>query len=69
MLPDDSLMRSLVILGGAVFGGLAGYLAGVYVACFWLYPESNLCGLVGVIVTGPIGLLAGAILAWFYSRT
>ena len=62
-------MKALKILGGAVVGGLIGYLAGVYVACVWLYAGSNLCGLVGVFVTGPIGLLAGAILAWVYSRT
>jgi hypothetical protein len=53
---------------GALIGLVVGYFIGVYVACDWLYPTSNLCGIYGVFITGPIGLLAGAIGGWVMSR-
>ena len=43
----------LVFLGG-VAGFVAGYFAGVEVACDWLIPTSNLCGIYGVFLAGPI---------------
>jgi hypothetical protein len=60
-------MRFNTAIGGAALGGVAGYLPGVVVACYWLRPGSNLCGIVGVI-TGPIGLVAGGVGGWIDSR-
>jgi hypothetical protein len=58
------MMLIAMAIVGAVLGGLAGYWAGVLVACFgffgWL---GNLCGLVGVFVTGPLGILVGIVVA------
>jgi len=48
-------------IAGALVGVVVGYLTGAYVACDWLYPTSNLCGIYGVFLTGPIGLLVGAV--------
>jgi hypothetical protein len=45
-------------------GLVLGYFIGVYVACDWFYPTSNLCGIYGVFSTGPIGLSIGAVLGW-----
>jgi hypothetical protein len=47
-----------------LLGLVAGYFIGVSVACDWLYPRSNLCGIYGVFLTGPIGLLIGAVGGW-----
>ena len=55
------MVRFFKILGGALIGMVVGYFIGVYVACDWLYPTSNLCGIYGVFVTGPIGLVSGAV--------
>ena len=57
----------LVLLGGA-FGFIVGYFAGVELACDWLIPTSNLCGIYGVFLTGPIGLVIGIAYAWMMSR-
>jgi hypothetical protein len=56
-----------VVLLGLV-GGFLGYLAGMYLACYLVWPESNLCGLVGVFLTGPLGVVAGIILGIYASR-
>ncbi len=61
-------MRILQTLGGALMGLVAGYFIGVYIACDWLFPTSNLCGIYGVFITGPIGLLVGALAGWKISR-
>lgn len=61
-------MRFLSALAGALIGFVVGYFIGVSVACDWLYPTSNLCGIYGVFLTGPIGLVAGAIGGWMVSR-
>jgi hypothetical protein len=50
----------LRIAVGALLGLVIGYFVGVLLACFLLMPNSNLCGLVGVFITGPLGLLVGA---------
>jgi hypothetical protein len=57
----------LVLLGG-LFGFIVGYFAGVELACDWLIPTSNLCGIYGVFLTGPIGLVIGSACAWMMSR-
>jgi hypothetical protein len=53
-------MAAAFVTGLVVFGFL-GYWLGAYVTCYWLYPGSNLCGLVGVFVTGPIGAIVGGV--------
>ena len=61
-------MRLFPTLAGAVIGTIVGYFIGVYVACDWLYPTSNLCGIYGVFLTAPIGLISGALTGWVMSR-
>lgn len=61
-------MRLVAVVAGALLGLVAGYFAGVVVACDWLYPGSNLCGIYGVFATGPIGLVGGAVAGWSWSR-
>jgi hypothetical protein len=62
------MRTALAVLAGMLVGAFAGYMAGVYLACCLLWPQSNLCGLVGVFITGPLGLVAGGVLGWFASR-
>ena len=57
----------LVFLGGMV-GFVVGYFVGVEVACEWLIPTSNLCGIYGVFLTGPIGFVIGITCGWMISR-
>jgi hypothetical protein len=57
-------MRIGETLIGALIGFVVRYFIGVYTACDWFYPTSKLCGIYGVFITGPIGLLAGAIGGW-----
>jgi hypothetical protein len=59
---------SAIIVGGLV-GLVVGYFAGVHVACDWLYPTSNLCGIYGVFYTGPAGLILGAAAGWLMTRS
>ena len=61
-------MRLLAAVVGGLIGGVVGYFIGVFVACDWLYPTSNLCGIYGVFATGPVGLVGGAIAGWMLSR-
>ncbi|MGH7930307.1 MAG: hypothetical protein ACREQV_21225 [Candidatus Binatia bacterium] len=61
-------MRLVATLAGALIGAVAGYFLGVHIACDWLYPASNLCGIYGVFITAPIGLASGAAAGWIMSR-
>jgi hypothetical protein len=61
-------MRLFALLVGAIVGLGVGYTVGAFVACYWLWPESNLCGLVGVFVGAPAGLIAGMVVGWLLSR-
>ena len=61
-------MRLVVVLVGALIGGVVGYFIGAYAGCDWLYTGSNLCGIYGLLLTGPIGMAAGALVAWRASR-
>jgi hypothetical protein len=54
-------MRFVSIVIGALVGGALGYEGGALLACLVLWPESNLCGLLGAFVTGPLGLVAGGV--------
>ena len=51
-----------------LIGTVVEYFIGVHVACDWLYPTSNLCGIYGVFISGPIGLACGAVEGWILSR-
>jgi hypothetical protein len=61
------MVRILAIIGAAFIGLIAGNLIGVFVACKLLWPESNLCGILG-FVTGPVGFIAGGIYGWYLTR-
>ena len=45
---------------GALVGCVVCYLPAAYVACEWLWPGSNLCGLPVALTMAPLGLVAGA---------
>jgi hypothetical protein len=62
------MMQVGAILVAAFIGMVAGYFVGAFVACYWLWPESNLCGLVGVFVTAPLGLVGGGVGGWLLFR-
>ena len=68
MRKGPGLRTALSIVAGVVTGGLLGYVGGGYLACEVFYRGSNLCGLVGVFVTGPFGAVAGGIAGWLLSR-
>ena len=53
---------------GAGVGLLIGYFAGAYVACTWLMPEGNLCGLPAVFVSAPLLAIVGALIGWRVGR-
>ncbi|MGH7938877.1 MAG: hypothetical protein ACRD5Z_20670, partial [Bryobacteraceae bacterium] len=53
---------------GGLLGLIVGYYIGATVACDWLIPTSNLCGIYGVFLTGPIGFLVGIICGWKIAR-
>ena len=56
-------MKGLLVVAGWALGGfIAGYFVGVGLACSGAN-ASNLCGLLGVFVTGPIGFIAGLVFA------
>jgi len=61
-------LRIRPVLIGAAAGLVAGYFAGAFVSCTWLYPTSNLCGIVGVFYTAPAGLITGAGIGWILAR-
>ena len=63
------MKRLLLVFLGGVAGFVVGYFAGVEVACDWLIPTSNLCGIYGVFLTGPIGFVIGITAGWLISRS
>ena len=67
----STMRRSDYMIGigvGALVGLVVGYFAGAFLGCKVLYPESNLCGIVGVFVTGPAFAVAGAVAMWRIGR-
>ncbi len=62
-------MRLLPIVIGGVAGLVIVYFVGAFVACTWVYPTSNLCGIVGVFYTGPAGLILGTVAGWLMTRS
>jgi len=61
-------VRLVWTLVGAIIGGVIGYFVGVYVACDWLIPTSNLCGIYAVFFTGPVGAVIGGGIGWSMFR-
>ena len=63
---------ALGIILGVLAGGFLGYMAAVYLACdgspVQLFEGGNLCGLIGVFITGPLGAVAGGIGGAFAAR-
>ncbi len=57
-------MRILATLAGGLVGGVAGYFIGVVMACDWLYPTSNLCGIYGVFFTGRGPVILRSVRRW-----
>ena len=54
-------MRLVIgIVVGAFIGLVVCYFPAAYVACDWLWPESNLCGLPVAMTMAPLGLVIGA---------
>jgi hypothetical protein len=49
------------MVSGVLVGGFLGYVAGAYLACGIFRYGGNLCGLIGVFITGPLGGIAGGI--------
>ena len=62
------MRRLFALIASGLIGGLIGYFVGVFAGCDWLYPNSNLCGIYGLLLTGPIGLIVGAAVGWRVSR-
>ena len=65
---QEPVRRVFLVLLGGLLGFVVGYFVGVELACDWLIPASNLCGIYGVFLTGPIGLVIGIVCAWVMSR-
>jgi hypothetical protein len=57
----------LAIVVGTLVGAFAGYMGAVLVACV-IFDAGNLCGLIGVFITGPVGSIAGGVAGWYYCR-
>ena len=63
-------MKTVALIVGGLVGGIAGYSIIVYVSCWWLWPQSNMCGIWGCFIGGPGGLIAGTSLAgWLLRRS
>lgn len=61
-------MRFVTTVSGGLIGGIAGYFIAVLIGFDWLMPNSNLCGIYGVFITGPLGLIGGAIAGWLLTH-
>jgi hypothetical protein len=58
---------ALAIVVGFLVGGFLGYMVGALVACE-LFDGGNLCGLLGVFITGPLGSIGGGAAGWLLVR-
>jgi hypothetical protein len=61
-------MKLMLVIFCGLTGMVIAYFAGVIVACDWLYPGSNLCGIYGVFLTAPIGLVIGLVVGRYLSK-
>jgi membrane associated rhomboid family serine protease len=66
--PENHGMRFLGPVIGALVGMGAFYMAGAFIMCDFVMPNSNLCGLPSVFFAAPVGLLAGAVVGWRLAR-
>src|SRR5689334_14749269 len=57
-------MKMFAVIIGAVAGAFAASTILVYISCNWLWPTSNMCGIWGVLIGPPAGLLGGAALVY-----
>ena len=58
------MRRIISITIGLCLGFVRFYFPSAYVACDWLWPPSNLCGLPVMMIVAPIGAVFGAIAGW-----
>lgn len=58
------LLKSLGLVIGAFIGLVVFYYPAVVVACDWLWPTANLCGLPVALFLAPAGLILGGIFGW-----
>jgi uncharacterized protein YneF (UPF0154 family) len=61
------MKTALWVTALGIAAAILGYMAGMYLACT-VFDAGNLCGLVGVFITGPLGLLAGVAAGIYVSR-
>ena len=54
------MRRVIGMVVGALIGFGVCYFPAAYVACDWLWPESNLCGLPVAMTMAPLGVVIGA---------
>jgi hypothetical protein len=67
VIADDSVVNIVVrTIVYALIGGVVGLYGGILVVC--TLTKGNLCGLVGVFITGPLGCIVGAIWGIVSSR-
>lgn len=57
----------LALLTGAIIGLVAIYFVVVTIACDWIFPGANLCGIYGVFAA-PFGAVIGAVCGWLIVR-
>jgi len=55
-----------VLAGGFALGGL-GFIVGFFGPLVWA-PDANQGPLLGIFLTGPLGFVLGAAVAWIYAR-
>jgi hypothetical protein len=58
----------MAIIACVPVGGILGFALGMVVACGMFEIGGNLCGLVAVFITGPVGSIAGGVTGWFIFR-
>lgn len=58
------VVKILGLLTGACVGVAAAYYPAAVVACDWLWPTANLCGLPVALFVAPAGLAFGAVAGW-----
>ena len=62
-----AIAGKIIVLACMLAGGFIGYILGVEVAC-GVFDMGNLCGLVGIFITGPLGLIAGGVAGYLIVR-
>jgi hypothetical protein len=60
----STLVKVFALVIGALIGLVVAYYPAVVVACDWLWPTSNLCGLPVALLMAPLGLVVGAVAGW-----